>query len=69
MENPSKEVNNIRFWYGIPQEDGVKFDEFAKKCFPEGYSQCTEFLRHKTYLINPLLVKKNGIRVNKYTLF
>jgi hypothetical protein len=54
-----------RCWYGIPPEEAEKFDEFARKCFPESYKSCPEFLRHKTYLINPTLLLKNGITVHK----
>ena len=55
----------IRCWYGIPPDQSAKFDEFAKKSFPESFKICPEFLRHKTFLINPVLVKNNNISVHK----
>lgn len=33
--------------------------------FPNAYNSCNEFLRHKTFLINPLLLKEKGITINK----
>ena len=61
----SRIISKFRCWYGIPPEESSKFDELARRSFPESFKACPEFLRHKTYLINPLLVRKNGINVHK----
>jgi hypothetical protein len=37
----------------------------ANELYPDAKKECSEFLRHKTYLINPLLVKEKGITVHK----
>jgi hypothetical protein len=37
----------------------------AADLFPDAKKECSEFLRHKTYLINPLIVKQKGITVHK----
>jgi hypothetical protein len=33
--------------------------------FPEAKKECSEFLRHKTFMINPLIVKQKGITIHK----
>lgn len=63
-------INYIHFgapkqWYAIPQEDHDKFYKFMKDQFPIDSSKCSEFLRHKMYLVSPKLLQKNGIRCNK----
>jgi ribosomal protein L44E len=37
----------------------------AAAIFPDAKKECSEFLRHKNYLINPLIVKQKGITVHK----
>ncbi|KAG7664445.1 uncharacterized protein J8A68_002048 [[Candida] subhashii] len=62
-------INYIHFgapkqWYSIPQHHQQKFFEFMKDTFNEDYLKCHEFLRHKTFLVSPALLRKNGIDVN-----
>lgn len=47
-----------KFWYALPVSEGPKLEQFAKKQFPEGFNKCSEFLRHKTTMISPLVLKK-----------
>jgi hypothetical protein len=54
-----------KFWYAVPLEDSKKFEEFMQKSFPEAYKECPEFLRHKTYLVHPEILLKNGIKLHK----
>ena len=56
MENLSINFLN-RFWYSLPENLCDKFKEYCKKIFPDGFSKCPEFLRHKTILINPYILK------------
>ncbi|CCF56552.1 hypothetical protein KAFR_0B02550 [Kazachstania africana CBS 2517] len=63
-------INFIHFgapkqWYSIPQEDHEKFYNYMKEQFPTEFNHCSEFLRHKSILISPKLLRDNGIRVNK----
>lgn len=63
-------INYIHFgapkqWYSIPQEDHEKFYKFMQDQFTMDSSKCSEFLRHKMYLVSPKLLEKNGIRCNK----
>lgn len=61
-------INNFnlkRFWYGIPPNEEHKFFDLAKKLYPEANKECSEFMRHKTFLFNPLLALSKGIKVHK----
>lgn len=39
---------------------GPLLEKEVSKLFPEHYSRCSQFLRHKTTLINPYLIKKKN---------
>ncbi|CAI5759137.1 unnamed protein product [Candida verbasci] len=54
-----------KMWYSIPQEYKDKFHKYMRSQFEEEYKNCDQFLRHKTFLVDPKLLKKNGIPVNK----
>ncbi|OAX78582.1 hypothetical protein ACJ72_07109 [Emergomyces africanus] len=64
-------INYIHFgapkqWYSISQEDMGKFEAAMKSIWPTDAKNCDQFLRHKTYLISPALLKSQfGISVNK----
>ncbi|PGG96394.1 hypothetical protein GX51_07848 [Blastomyces parvus] len=64
-------INYIHFgapkqWYSICQEDLGKFEAAMKSIWPSDAKNCDQFLRHKTYLISPSLLKSQfGISVNK----
>lgn len=63
-------INYLHFgapkqWYLIPQKHADKFYDLMKETFPEDYKNCPEFLRHKTFLLSPLLLEKKGIQCNK----
>jgi len=38
---------------------------FASNYFAEAAKKCPEFLRHKTFMINPLVLKEHGFHVSK----
>ncbi|KAL7268580.1 hypothetical protein RUND412_008794 [Rhizina undulata] len=63
-------INYIHFgapkqWYSISREDKPKFEQVMKSIWPNDAKKCTEFLRHKTYLVSPSLLAQHGIKVNK----
>lgn len=64
-------INYIHFgapkqWYSISQEDAPKFENAMKSIWPSDAKACDQFLRHKTYLISPSILKsKFGVNVNK----
>ncbi|KRX04850.1 hypothetical protein PPERSA_06484 [Pseudocohnilembus persalinus] len=47
-----------KFWYSVAQPDGHKLEKMAKQFFADNFGKCSEFLRHKTTVINPYLLKK-----------
>lgn len=47
-----------KVWYSIAHEDSYVLENAAKNHFKEHYLHCKEFLRHKTFLINPLVLLK-----------
>lgn len=64
-------INYIHFgapkqWYSISQEDARRFENAMKSIWPTDAKNCSQFLRHKTYLISPAVLQSQfNIRVNK----
>ncbi|KAG5363313.1 DNA damage-responsive transcriptional repressor RPH1 [Yarrowia sp. B02] len=63
-------INYIHFgapkqWYSVNQEDEAKFFQIMADTFPEDHKACKEFLRHKTFLVSPQLLERNGLTVNR----
>ncbi|GME27062.1 Transcription factor jumonji/aspartyl beta-hydroxylase [Neofusicoccum parvum] len=64
-------INYIHFgapkqWYSISQEDARRFENVMKSVWPNDAKNCSQFLRHKTYLISPQRLESEfGIKVNK----
>ena len=57
-----------KFWYGIARTDYKKFENFLKNRYPEFFVECNEYLRHKTLLVNPYMLKQwmPDIRIIKF---
>lgn len=64
-------INYIHFgapkqWYSISQEDAPRFEAAMRSIWPSDAKNCDQFLRHKTYLVSPSLLKSQyGITVNR----
>ncbi|KAF2791386.1 JmjC domain-containing histone demethylation protein 3D [Melanomma pulvis-pyrius CBS 109.77] len=64
-------INYIHFgapkqWYSISQEDARRFEAAMKYIWPRDAKNCSQFLRHKTYLISPQQLEKQfNIKVNR----
>lgn len=64
-------INYIHFgapkqWYSISQEDARKFENAMRSVWPNDAKNCSQFLRHKTYLISPQRLESEfGIKVNR----
>ena len=63
-------INYLHFgapkqWYSIPQDESEHFFNVMKDTFPEEYSNCHDFLRHKTFLVSPQFLEKHNVRYNK----
>merc|ERR1712232_633939 len=50
-------------WYVIPEKERNRFEQFCTSHFPELYKQCKQFLRHKTTMISPSVLKSANISV------
>ncbi|KAJ5627884.1 hypothetical protein N7490_010112 [Penicillium lividum] len=64
-------INYIHFgapkqWYSISQEDAPRFEAAMRSIWSSDAKSCDQFLRHKTYLVSPSLLKSQyGITVNR----
>jgi hypothetical protein len=64
-------INYVHFgapkqWYSISQADARRFETAMKSIWPADAKACSQFLRHKGYLISPQhLLQNYGIKVNK----
>ncbi|CAL5871088.1 uncharacterized protein PFLUO_LOCUS5334 [Penicillium psychrofluorescens] len=64
-------INYIHFgapkqWYSISQEDAPRFEQAMRSIWSSDAKNCDQFLRHKTYLVSPSLLKSQyGITVNR----
>ena len=54
-----------KFWYTIPPEFHKRFERMAIGLFPNMVKECPAFLRHKTCLISPNILRQNSIPYNK----
>lgn len=63
-------INYLHFgqpktWYVIPPQHGREFEKLAGDNFLASQRNCGAFLRHKTTLISPQVLKQNNIPFNK----
>lgn len=54
-------------WYCIPPEHGKRFERLAASFFPHCFKNCRAFLRHKTTLISPQILKTYSIPFSRIT--
>jgi jumonji domain-containing protein 2 len=54
-------------WYCIAPEYGRRFERLAESFFPHSFKNCKAFLRHKTTLISPQVLKKYSIPFSRCT--
>ena len=54
-----------KFWYCIPPAYTEQFERFAQFHFHGNHRQCPEFLRHKSTMISPKVLRRQGIPVQK----
>ena len=60
----------LQVWYAVaPGKDRRRFEELAKGLFPKDAAKCANFLRHKTILITPQMLKKHGIPYVKASIY
>ncbi|KAI9293225.1 JmjC-domain-containing protein [Neoconidiobolus thromboides FSU 785] len=54
-------------WYSIPQEHKARFERFMQSRFTQDHEKCSQFLRHKTFIVSPSVLADNYIPVKKIT--
>jgi len=56
-----------KLWYCLPVSESHKLEEFAQSQFPESFKRCKEFIRHKTFMISPYILKQKypDIKIHK----
>lgn len=52
----------LQVWYAIaPGENRQRFESFARTLYPNDAKSCSNFLRHKSCMITPKLIRDEGI--------
>ena len=54
-----------KVWYSLDLDSTENFKALLKQHYPQEFERCPEFLRHKTTLIEPSVLLKNGIKLHK----
>ncbi|KAG6833173.1 hypothetical protein H0H87_010561 [Tephrocybe sp. NHM501043] len=52
-----------KFWYAIPQARAAALEQAMKGYFPKD-SKCSQFLRHKSFLVSPTTLAQSSCRPN-----
>ncbi|KAJ2795712.1 hypothetical protein H4R20_005788, partial [Coemansia guatemalensis] len=63
-------INYIHFgepkaWYSIPIESRGRFEMSMQNVFANDYKNCSQFLRHKSFLLSPRFLASQGIPFNR----
>ncbi|KAL6071784.1 Lysine (K)-specific demethylase 4A [Balamuthia mandrillaris] len=54
-----------KFWYGVSPTQRERFEGFAQQHYPHQYKECSQFLRHKSSMLSPTLLRASNIPVVK----
>jgi jumonji domain-containing protein 2 len=54
-----------KFWYSVDLDHSSQFEQFVKSNFKDQFKVCSEFIRHKTTLINPENLLQQGIELKR----
>lgn len=54
-----------KVWYAVAPSDARRFESVAASSFAEDQMRCKEYLRHKTSLLSPSFLARQGIRVGR----
>ncbi|KAI0631611.1 hypothetical protein C8Q77DRAFT_1159385 [Trametes polyzona] len=53
-----------KFWYAMPQARANALEQTMRSLFPGAGKNCSQFLRHKSYLASPTLLSKSSCKPN-----
>ncbi|KAI0340988.1 hypothetical protein BDW22DRAFT_1378501 [Trametopsis cervina] len=53
-----------KFWYAIPQGRAASLETTMRGYFPKEVSNCSQFLRHKSFLASPTVLSQSSCRPN-----
>lgn len=54
----------LQVWYAVPPGiHRARFEKLAQELFPKDAASCANFLRHKTVLITPALLRHHAMPV------
>ncbi len=53
-----------KFWYAMPQARAVALEQTMRSYFPKDTSRCSQFLRHKSFLVSPNLLSSSACKPN-----
>ncbi|KAI0641835.1 hypothetical protein C8Q79DRAFT_299359 [Trametes meyenii] len=53
-----------KFWYAMPQARANALEQNMRSLFPGAGKNCSQFLRHKSYLASPTLLSKSSCKPN-----
>ncbi|KAG9119721.1 hypothetical protein FRC07_005109 [Ceratobasidium sp. 392] len=53
-----------KYWYAIPSARAHAFEQVMSKHFPTEANECTQFMRHKSYLASPAILAEGDCRPN-----
>ena len=66
-------LGSPKVWYGVSRrvafnsQDHRKFENYVKQKYPFKSLECNQFIRHKTFLVDPYLIRKErpDIKIHK----
>ncbi|KAI0696985.1 hypothetical protein C8T65DRAFT_662929 [Cerioporus squamosus] len=53
-----------KFWYAMPQTRATALEHTMRSLFPGAGKNCSQFLRHKSYLASPISLSKSSCKPN-----
>ena len=52
-------------WYCVPPKYGFRLEKLCSELYPQDAQVCSGFMRHKTCMVGPDILERNGVPFNK----